>query len=102
MKKVIYADLDRTEGVVLQLETKNYYRLNETAQIVWRGLSAGKSLEDIARQIEAEYSISYEAALTDTQQLASDFRRENLLEVESGSSVLPAVEAARKSKKDAS
>lgn len=102
MKKVIYADLDRTEGVVLQLETKNYYRLNETAQIVWQGLAAGKSAPDIARQIENDYQVPYDTALSDTNELISNFRRESLLDVDPSASVRPSVESARKSKKDAS
>ena len=36
-RKVVYADLDPKEGVVLNLVTKNYYRLNETSQVIWQG-----------------------------------------------------------------
>ena len=64
-KKIIYADLDPKEGVVLNLETKNYYRLNETAQSIWKGLSAGKNAETLAEDLTEEFDVSSETARAD-------------------------------------
>ena len=35
---VLFTDLDGLEGVLVDLNTKKYYQLNETASLVWRGL----------------------------------------------------------------
>ena len=33
---VIFTDLDGLEGVLVDLNTRKYYQLNETAALVWR------------------------------------------------------------------
>jgi hypothetical protein len=78
-KKVIYADLDPKEGVVLNLETKNYYRLNETGQIVWRGLSSGKSVRAVSAEISETYDVPSETALADVEEIVSHLKRERLI-----------------------
>jgi hypothetical protein len=35
---VIFTDLDGLEGVLVDLNTKKYYHLNESASLIWRGL----------------------------------------------------------------
>ena len=78
-KKIIYADLDPKEGVVLNLDTKNYYRLNETAQRIWQGLSARKTLEAIAEELSRDYEVTKEEALRDVHDLLAELKRESLL-----------------------
>jgi hypothetical protein len=79
-KKIIYADLDPTEGVVLNLETKNYYRLNETGQVVWQALAAGRNPEEIARSISEAYETTYETALCDVREVVSKMKEESLID----------------------
>jgi hypothetical protein len=33
---IIFTDLDGLEGVLVDLNTRKYYQLNETATLVWR------------------------------------------------------------------
>jgi hypothetical protein len=98
-KKVIYADLDPKEGVVLNLDTKNYYRLNETGQIIWQGLSAGHSSEEITASLTEAYDISAGEARADVASLMDQFRIERLVEVQETNPPAYDVEKARLSKK---
>ncbi len=79
--KVIYADLDPREGVVLNLETKNYYKLNETAQIVWKRVADGLPAETIAKEIAEQYDVTEEEALRDVADLIAQLKREDLVTV---------------------
>jgi hypothetical protein len=98
-KKVIYADLDPKEGVVLNLDTKNYYRLNETGQIIWQGLSAGHSSGEIASSLTEVYDISADEVRADVASLMDQFRIERLVEVRETDRPTFDVEKARLSKR---
>ena len=78
-KKIIYADLDPKEGVVLNLDTKNYYRLNETGQLIWQRLSAGKSTEEIASEFTDSYDVTSDQAKADVEEMVTQLKREHLL-----------------------
>ena len=70
---VIFTELDGTEGVLVDLNTRKYYQLNETAMLVWRGLEARKSIERIAQEMNALYDVSAEAATLSVQRLLRGF-----------------------------
>jgi hypothetical protein len=80
-KKVIYADLDPSEGVVLNLETKNYYRLNETGQVIWRGLASGKPVDAIALELSQTFRVTPESAQADVDELLLLLEREKLIAI---------------------
>ena len=66
---VIFTDLDGVEGVLVDLNTKKYYRLNETASLVWRGLEKRMSFEQIAKAMADSYDVSRDRALTSVETL---------------------------------
>ena len=37
-KNVVVTDFDGGEGILVDLNTKRYYKLNETAMLVWRAM----------------------------------------------------------------
>jgi hypothetical protein len=80
-EKIIYADLDPKEGVVLNLETKNYYRLNETGQRIWQGLLDGKSAEALSEELTLAYDVTPETARADVDELLRQMQREELVTV---------------------
>ena len=77
--KILYADLDVTEGVLLNLETKDYFRLNETGQKIWQGLAARKSIEEIAKDFVETYDVALDEAQNDIQKAVNQLVRHNLL-----------------------
>lgn len=50
------------EAVLLHLDTKNYFRLNDTAAVIWKALESGTSraelLDELSRMFEAEPTVT--------------------------------------------
>jgi len=66
---VIFTDFDGREGILVDLNTKQYYRLNETGSLVWRGLERGNTVEEIVSQLQGTYEVSDEHARTSVEKL---------------------------------
>jgi hypothetical protein len=59
---VIFTDLDGQEGVLVDLNTKKYYQLNETAMVIWRDLEKGLSVDKIADDLTTSYDVTSDRA----------------------------------------
>jgi hypothetical protein len=81
-KHVVVTDFDGGEGVLVDLNTKKYFQLNETAMVVWRGLEQGKSLREIADDITGQYEIALENAIHSVERIVDNFRTYKLLSAE--------------------
>ena len=57
-KHVVFTDFDGDEGILVDLNTKRYYQLNETAMVVWKGLEQGKTLNEIVGDVTASYEVT--------------------------------------------
>ncbi len=55
---VILTEFDNHEGVLIDLAEKQYFQLNETALLIWRGLVAGQSPGEIIRDLTSRYELS--------------------------------------------
>lgn len=64
---VVFTDFDNTEGLLVDLNTKKYYQLNETATVIWKGLEKGLEPNQIADQIVAAYEIAPADALENVE-----------------------------------
>jgi hypothetical protein len=78
---VIFTDLDGIEGVLVDLNTKQYYQLNETASLVWRGLANGMSLGEIAREMTEVYDVTTEHAQSSVEAAVCNFGARHLLKL---------------------
>ena len=67
------------EAVLLNLSDKSYYRLNETAAIVWAGLEKGESKEQILESLLAQYEIDADHAASEVDRVIDDMRSRNLI-----------------------
>jgi Coenzyme PQQ synthesis protein D (PqqD) len=76
---VIFTDVDGVEGVLVDLNTKQYYRLNETASMVWRGLAGGTSLDGIVKEITDAYDVTPEHAQSSVDAIIRSFIAYRLL-----------------------
>jgi hypothetical protein len=63
----------------VDLNTKRYYTLNETAMVVWRGLERGQSTAEIAREICDRYDVSEEHAVQSIERLVKSLAAHRLL-----------------------
>jgi len=78
-KHVVATDFDGGEGILVDLNTKKYYQLNETAMVVWKGLENGKSMGEIVTDITSSYEITVDKATLSVQRIVDNFQTYKLL-----------------------
>ena len=76
---VVFTDFEGGEGVLVDLNTKRYYTLNETAALIWRALEQGLGAEEIVRQLTDAYDVTPEHAARSLEQTISTLRARQLL-----------------------
>jgi Coenzyme PQQ synthesis protein D (PqqD) len=76
---VIFTDFDGDEGILVDLNTKRYYQLNETAMLVWKGLEHGKSVSEIAADVTIEYEVTIDHATRSVERLLTNFQSYKLV-----------------------
>ena len=78
-KNVVVTDFDGGEGILVDLNTKRYFQLNETAMLVWRGLEQGKSISEIAADFMSAYEVGLERATASVQRLIDSLQTYKLV-----------------------
>jgi hypothetical protein len=76
---VVFTDFDGSEGILVDLNTKKYYQLNETAMLIWKGLEKRLPPSEIAAQITASYEITPEEAAQNVEKILRDFATNKLI-----------------------
>jgi hypothetical protein len=77
-KDVLAAHLEG-EAVLLHLETKQYYRLNETAAVIWKGLEAGLTPADIVGGLVKDFEIDAATAHAELDRVLGELRARGLV-----------------------
>ena len=54
---VVCTEFEGGEGILVDLNTKRYYQLNETALLIWKALENGRTLEEIVNEVSAQYAV---------------------------------------------
>jgi hypothetical protein len=67
------------EAVLLDLTAKRYYRLNESAAVVFRALEAGEGRDGAIRQLLATFEVSETEATTAVDALIADLATRGLV-----------------------
>ena len=78
-KHVVVTDFDGGEGILVDLNTKKYFQLNETAMVVWKGLEQGKTVRQIADDFVATYEIALDNATRSVERILGNFQTYKLL-----------------------
>ena len=78
-KHVVVTDFDGGQGILVDLNTKRYFQLNETAMIVWKGLEQGKTLNEIVADFTASYEVEPDRATDSVQRLLDSFQTYKLV-----------------------
>ena len=76
---IVFTDFDGVEGILVDLNTKKYYQLNETAMLIWKGLDKGLATTAIANDIVAQYEVTPEEALKNVQRTVAEFAAYKLI-----------------------
>lgn len=79
--QAIYTRLSEDEGVLLHLDTKRYYTLNETGSVIWNHLDKGLSLAEVAGKLQLEYEVEIQQAQNSVLRLAQELNQEKLVEL---------------------
>ena len=78
-KHVVVTDFDGGEGILVDLNTKRYYQLNESAMIVWKGLEEGKTIGQIVDDFMSTYAVEPDQAEVSVQRLVDNLQTYKLV-----------------------
>ena len=76
---IVFTEFEGDEGVLVDLNSKRYYTLNETATLVWRGLEKGLSKAEIVSQMTDAYDVTPERAAASVESLLASLQSHQLL-----------------------
>ena len=79
LKDIVYTDFQGTGGILVDLNTKQYYQLNETGSLIWRGLEKGNTVEDIVSEMRTVYEVSSEHAEASVEKLILNLESRKLV-----------------------
>ena len=78
--EVVCTDVGDKEAVLLHLDTKKYYSLNQTGLRIWQMLSKGQTPAEVIGQIEAEFDVTPEKARESVSDLLKELISEKLMQ----------------------
>jgi hypothetical protein len=78
---VVFTDLDDGSAVLLHLQTKYYFSLNETGSFLWKLIEreAGATQEEMIEELCAEFDVSAERAHNDVSDFIADLKTQGLV-----------------------
>ena len=77
---IVYTEFDGREAVLVDLNTKRYYTLNETAMLIWRGLERGQTIAEIVRELTDSYEVTAEYAAAAVERLLAALTAHRLVQ----------------------
>lgn len=76
---IVSTELDGGEGVLVDLNAKRYYQLNETAMFVWSRLEDGRAIPQIVEEMTRVYDVTPEHAATSVVHLLQNLQTRKLI-----------------------
>ena len=76
---IVATEFEGGESVLVDLDTKRYYQLNETATLIWQALAAGSSRVDIVGSLTSVYDVTNEDAEKSVDQVLQHLKAHRLL-----------------------
>ena len=76
---LVFTRLDDTEAVLLHLDTKRYYTLNETGTRIWELLQQSRSAQEIAQALQDNYAVTDEEAMPLLLAFVDELQQEGLV-----------------------
>ena len=81
---VVHKEIE-SKGVLLNLESGNYYTVNHTGLFVWSLLEHARPLKEILETVQSHFSVEPDRAATDIQTLVETMQAEGLVKLSDGS-----------------
>lgn len=76
---IVSTELDGGEGVLVDLDAKRYYQLNETAMFIWSLLEKGQTAAQIISELTRVYDVTPEHASRSLENLLQNLRTRRLV-----------------------
>lgn len=76
---VVVTEFDGGESVLVDLNTRRYYQLNETATLIWRGLAKGSAKEEIVGSLTSAYHVTDQDAEKSVDEVLQQLKAHRLL-----------------------
>ena len=76
---IVFTEFDGTAGILVDLNTKKYYQLNETATLIWKGITDRAPIVEIANILAASYEVTPEDAQRNVESIVQQFRDYKLI-----------------------
>ena len=67
------------EAVLLHMDTKNYFRLNATAALLWKGMERGLEREQLLDTLLAEFEVDRPTAAAELDRLLGELAARGLV-----------------------
>jgi hypothetical protein len=80
---VVYTEL-ADGAVLLDLDTKHYYNLNETGVRIWQLIDDAKDASEVAEKLSKEFEVDSMKALASIERLLGDLEKNRLIIRQSG------------------
>ena len=79
LEHIVASHLEDGDGVLVDLNTRQYYQLNESAMLIWIAIENGSSFTQIVDQIVATYEVGNERAIASAETLLRQLQRRKLV-----------------------
>ena len=76
---IVATEFEGGESVLVDLDTKRYYQLNETATLIWQALAAGSSKVEIVGTLTSVYDVTNQDAEKSVDQVLQHLKAHRLL-----------------------
>jgi hypothetical protein len=77
---LVFTRLDDTEAVLLHLDTKRYYTLNETGTRIWELLQQGRCAQEITQALKDNYVVTDEETMPLLLAFMDELQQEGLVQ----------------------
>lgn len=81
---VVFTEMENGESVLLHLGTNEYFSLNETGTLIWKGISDDCNLGEIGKELEKTFDVTNEQATQSVMRLVDELVAQKLVSVKSG------------------
>jgi hypothetical protein len=79
---LVFTRLDDSEAVLLHLDTKRYYTLNETGTRIWELLQQRSCAREIAQALQKDYVLTEEEGMPLLLSFVEELQQEGLLRLD--------------------
>jgi len=86
LEHIVASHLEDGDGVLVDLNSRQYYQLNESAMLIWLALEKGFSFDQIVSEIMTTYKVSNERAITSAEALIKQLQQRKLVRPANGTS----------------